>query len=270
MSRIQVGDVGIHYREVGAGDQTVVFSHSYLCDHRHFDPQIEALGDRFRVLAYDHRGHGQSDKPTSGYGIDQLTDDGIGFIEAMGGGPVHWVGLSTGGFVGMRIALRRPDLLQSLTLMDTSAEGEPPLKRIKYEAMFAALRIVGMKPLIAPSMKIMFGREFMRDPARKAERDLWSKRLAANEPAAVIAFGRGIFGRDVILDRLSDIAAPTLVMVGEHDAATPPVCARRIHGAMPGSTLVVIPRAGHLSTIENPAAVNAALIAHLDAVAGAN
>ena len=115
----------LHYTEVGDGPETVVFSHSYLLDHHHFDAQIAALAGRFRVLAYDHRGHGQSDRPRGTCSMEHIYSDGVRVAELLGRGPVHWVGRSTGGYVGLRFAIRRPELLRSLVLMDTAAGPEP-------------------------------------------------------------------------------------------------------------------------------------------------
>ena len=109
MPEIALNGTRLHYVEAGEGADTVVFSHSYLVDHRHFEPQIEALSDRFRVLAYDHRGHGRSGPAAPGCSMETIYEDGLAFLEALGEGPLHWVGLSTGGFVGMRIASRRPE-----------------------------------------------------------------------------------------------------------------------------------------------------------------
>ncbi len=125
MPEVDLDGVRLSFVERGSGAETVVFSHSYLLDHRHFEPQVAALEDRFRVLAYDHRDHGGSERPDGPYEMDAIYVDAVRFVEAMCDGPVHFVGLSTGGFVGVRLGIRRPDLLRSLVLMGTSAENEP-------------------------------------------------------------------------------------------------------------------------------------------------
>ena len=196
-------NVQLHYTEHGEGDETIVLSHSYLVDHRHFEPQIEALKSRYRVLAYDHRGHGRSDKPPDGYSMERIYGDGVAFLEALDTGPVHWIGLSTGGFVGMRIALRRPELLRSLVLMDTAADGEPVFNQVKYRAMFLILRAFGVGPVLDASMKAMFGRAFLKDPDRAEERARWRQRLKDNDFQALIGFGKAIFSRDDVTNQLA-------------------------------------------------------------------
>lgn len=260
MPRVTVEDgVQLHYTEHGAGEETVVFSHSYLVDHRHFGPQLEALRSRYRVLAYDHRGHGQSDRPSDGYTMERIYADGVAFVEALETGPVHWIGLSTGGFVGMRIACRRPELIRSLVLMDTSA-GEPVFNKIKYRTMFLMLRAFGFGPLLGSVMSSMFGRTFLKDPARAEERIHWRQQIGGNDVDMTIRFGKAIFSRDDVTDQLRDVALPTLVVVGEDDRGTPPDMARHLAATIPGARLEVIPRAGHLCTVEEPDAVNRVLL----------
>ncbi|MCP4200610.1 MAG: alpha/beta fold hydrolase [bacterium] len=260
MHKIRVNGTELAYHECGEGPETVVFSHSYLVDHRQFSAQIEALEDRYRVIAFDHREHGQSALVETDYSLDDLVDDATALIERTGAGPCHFVGLSTGGFVGLRLALRSPHLLRSLVLMDTSAELEPALKRLKYETMFQILRVFGFGPLMGSVMGLMFSPAFLNDPKRQDEVDLWRKRMRANDRRAIVRFGRAIFKRDDVLPDLGAIETPTLVIVGADDRPQPSERARRIADGIPGAELMVIPNAGHLSTIDAPDAVNNALI----------
>lgn len=264
MPDVNVSGVRLSYIERGSGTETVVFSHGYLLDHRHFEPQIAALEGRFNVLAYDHRDHGGSERMTEPYEMEDIYEDGVGFLESVCGGPVHWVGLSTGGFVGVRLGIRRPDLLRSLTLMDTTAESEPPFRRTKYAVMLAALPWLGFRPLMGEVMKALFGPTFLRDPERAAERELWKQRIMANDRDALVRFGRAIFHRDDIHGEAARIGTPTAVVVGEEDRARPPAEAYRLAGVVPGARLDLIPRGGHLCTIEEPEAVNAVLGRFLD------
>ncbi len=264
MQKIHVNGTELAYVERGRGLETVVFSHSFLVDHRHFEAQIEALSDRYRIIAFDHREHGQSALTGGDYSMDDLVADAAALIEGLDAAPCHFVGLSTGGFVGLRLALRSAHLLRSLVLMDTSAEREPALKRIKYEAMFQALRVFGFGPLMGIVMSLMFSPVSLGDPARRDEMVLWRERMRANDPRAIIRFGRAIFERDDLMRDLHRILTPTLVIVGEDDRPQPPARARRIADGIPGAELVIIPDAGHLSTLDAPQAVNDALTRFLE------
>ena len=249
----------LHYVDVGQGEETVVFSHSYLLDHRHFQPQIDALSQRARVVAFDHRDHGQSGPASAAYTLDDLVDDAVAVIEHAGAGPCHWVGLSTGGFVGMRLALRHPALLRSLVLMDTSAQPEPRWARLKYEGMFLALRLFGTGPLVDEVSRLLFSPVTRADPTKQPVVEQWVAHLRAADPRALVRFGRAIFARDDVSTALHAVDLPTLVLVGADDQATPPSRARHLAGLIPGARLEVIPDAGHICTQEQPEAVLASL-----------
>jgi pimeloyl-ACP methyl ester carboxylesterase len=263
MPEIAVNGARLHYLDRGEGAESIVFSHSYLLDHRHFEAQIEALSDRYRCLAYDHRGHGQSEVSAGGYEMENLYADAVAFIEAVGGAPCHFVGLSTGGFIGLRLGIRRPELLRSLVLMDTSAEAEPAGNRLRYTLLFLILGLLGYGPVLNTGMRLLFGPRFLEQPERRQEVAEWRRRLTAHDRRAMIRFGRGIAARASVRRELPTIRTPTLVIVGEDDVATPPVCARRIAQGIPNARMCLIPGAGHLTTVEQPAAVTAALVAFL-------
>jgi pimeloyl-ACP methyl ester carboxylesterase len=259
MPEVIANGIRLHYTVVGRGEETIVFSHSFLASSEHFRPQLEALSDRYHCIAFDHRGHGYSEVPREGYDMETIYDDAEGFIEALGCGPCHFVGLSTGGFVGMRLAIRRPDLLRSLVLMDTSADEEPPLMAQQYKFLGHIVRRVGWRPVLGMVMRKMFARKFLDDPAQRAEVEAWRARFLTMDTFAGPEFGVGISSRESVFSQLGRIRVPTLVMVGEQDIATPPSRARRLAAGIEGAELVVIPDAGHLCTVEEPAAVNAAL-----------
>jgi pimeloyl-ACP methyl ester carboxylesterase len=267
MARLKVNGVELEVVERGSGSECIVFSHSYLVDHRHFEAQMAALEDRYRIIAYDHRDHGQSARVDGAYGIYDLVADGAAVIEATGAAPCHWVGLSTGGFVGMRLALQHRDKLKSLTLMDTSAEAEGRLVRMKYHALMLALRVVGIRPLVGEAAKSLLGRTTLDAPERAELLALWRDRMADNDPDALIRFGKAIWSRDDVLDALRATELPTLIVVGAEDRSLPPVHARRMHEAIAGSRLEIIEDAGHLCTVERPERVSEVLTAFIDEVA---
>lgn len=263
MKRVRVNGRELAYVEAGDGEQTVVLSHCWLLDHRHYAAQIEAMKSRFRVLAYDHRDHGQSDRADGPYTLDDLCADAVGFIEAMGAAPCHFIGLSTGGFVGLRVALRRPELIRQLVLMDTSAGAEPWPNRLRNEGMYIVLRALGFRPLLGAALDGLFGPEYRRAPANRDAIDGWIRCLLELDRGGVSRFGRAISRRRSVEAQLPAIGARTLVVVGEDDRTTPPRYARRITAGIPDAELVVVPRAGHLVTVENPAVVNEALLEFL-------
>jgi 3-oxoadipate enol-lactonase len=263
MPKISVNGASIHYEDMGSGPDKIVFSHSYLVDSYHFFPQMQALKDKYRCLAYDHRGHGQSEVTEDGYDMENLYADALGFIEGLDCAPCHFVGLSTGGFIGLRLAIRRPDLLKSLILMDTSADAEPEENLKQYKMLLFVVRWFGYRPVVGRVMPLFFGKKFLNDPARQDQVKEWRQRLMANDRKAMIKFGQGIFAREGVYDQLGQIKTPTLMVVGEEDVPTPKAKAERIAQGIPGARLVSIPDAGHLCTVDEPAAVTTAIEAFL-------
>jgi len=262
MPTITVNGATLWYTDEGAGPAAIVFAHGLLWSGRMFDAQVAALKDRHRCITFDFRGQGQSAVTADGYDMETLAEDAVALIEALGASPCHFVGLSMGGFVGMRLAARRPELIRSLVLMETSAEPEPAESGAKYRMLGRVVSMVGrlgMRLVMPRVMRIMFGRKFLEDPARRAERRLWKARGMENDPVGVVRALQGVIDRVAIYDELPRITCPTLVMVGDQDVATVPAKAQRIHAAIPGSRLVVIPGAGHTSSAEEPEFVNAAL-----------
>lgn len=266
MPDIEINGRSIHYVEHGAGAETVVFSHGYLMRHQMFEAQIAPLSKNYRVIAFDHRGHGQSDPCHDAFGIYDLVDDAAGLIDALVDGPVHFAGMSTGGFVGMRLLLRRPDLIKRLILIDTSAEAEDPQKLKRFNLLLFLVRFVGLRPLLGQVVPLMFGAPFRKDPARKAENAAWTSYIGGLGKTSVRRFGRAIFDRDDVLPALGslEIQPPTLIIVGDEDVVTPPGKAAAMQQAIAGSTLVSIPASGHSSPVEQPDDVTRAMVDFLN------
>lgn len=248
----------LSYVESGAGPQTVVFSHGLLMNQQMFDAQRHALEPNYRVIGYDHRGQGDS-APAAPYDMDTLTEDAAGLIQATQAGPCHFVGLSMGGFVGLRLAARYPELLRSLTLLNTSASPEPLSKRLRYRAMQAVVSLFGPGPLIGQVLPVMFGRSFLADSARADVRERWIHHVRSL-PRRIVGPVGGVIARDSVLDELKYIRCPTLVLTADEDHTTPPAEAERIARLVTGARLLRLPACGHTSAVEAPAAVNQALL----------
>jgi 3-oxoadipate enol-lactonase len=267
MPTLRVNGANLYYEERGAGAEAIVFAHGLLWSGRMFDDQVAELSTRYRCITFDFRGQGASEVTADGCDMDTLADDAAALIEALGAAPCHFVGLSMGGFIGMRLAVHRPELLRSLVLMETSADPEPNV--VKYRALGGIVRVfgrLGMRMVMGRVMRIMFGRKFLEDPARAADRYLWRKRGMENDPAGILRALNGVIDRRGVYEEIVRISLPTLVMVGDQDVATVPAKAERIAARIAGARLVVIPGAGHTSSAEEPAFVNRELSAFLATV----
>jgi pimeloyl-ACP methyl ester carboxylesterase len=268
MATFDLDGTSLFYEDTGPGStgETIAFSHGLLWGTELFAAQIAALRGRYRCIAWDHRGQGQSAADHRfTIGMELVWQDAAQLLDKLVGGPVHFVGLSMGGFVAMRMAARRPDLVRSLMLLETSSDPEPVDNIARYRMLTRVTKLLGPKPVKNKVAPIMMGKTILGDKARKDElaryvdlmsrrRDIWR---AVN----------GVIDRAGIHSELSRITAPTLVVVGDEDVATPRPKAEKIAGAIAGAKLVTIPRAGHSSPVEEPAAVTAAIEEFLRALA---
>ena len=263
MPMIRANGTALHYEDTGSSGAPIVFSHGLLWNSALFAPQIAVLKNGYRCIAYDHRGQGRSaDGIGRAISMETVTEDAAALIEKLGLGPVHFCGLSLGGIVGMRLAIGRPGLIRSLVLLDTTADAEP--YKLKYKAMTVMARLFGVGFVAPAVMPALYGKTTLNDPARADERHEWTQQLNTNR-SSIWRAANGVLERKSIHGELGKITAPTLVMVGDEDVSTPKALADRIVGAIPQAKLIVVPDAGHSSTVEQPAIVTAAISAFLDA-----
>ena len=265
---MRINGIELHVEETGRGSP-IVFSHGLLLSTRMYDPQVSVLSARHRCIAYDHRGQGQSAMPEERtISIERTYDDAVSLIESLGRAPCHFVGLSMGGFVGMRLAARKPALLRSLILIDTTSEAEPRRNLPRYRALNAITRLGGLRFAAGRVVPIMFGESFLRDRHREAERTEQLRRLRGNRRRIYRAVN-GVIGRDDCSDELSAITTPTLVLHGEEDRAISLRRGRELAARIAGAKFVAIPRAGHTATIEAPERVTAEIAGFIAAVEAA-
>lgn len=260
MALIPVNGAQVHITDTGYPDgkpeaPVVVFGHGLLFSGNMFQEQIRRLYPSYRCVAIDWRGQGKSPATADGYDMETLFEDAAAIIDGLGVGPVHYVGLSMGGFIGMRLAARRPELIKSLTLLDTSAGPEDPDKVKQYRLLASIYRWVGMVPLEGKVKPLMFGPTFLASPEAKAGVDQWKAVLKAVDRVGMKKAILGVTDRLPIAAELASITVPTLVAVGEDDVATPVHKSEAIVAGMKGSTLKLVPNCGHSSTVEQPEAL---------------
>lgn len=241
----------------------VVLWHSLLCDGGMWKAQIDALDGRARVINVDAPGHGKSAPTTRRYGIEDSSEAAIEVLDALGIERCKWVGLSWGGMVGMRLALRHPRRIERLALLDTNADAETKEKLPSYRVLAFLARTIGPIPMLLDRIvPIFFSPETIRE--RPDVVATFRQRLAAMDRASIgHAVDAVIFTRRDLRPEIGRIDCPTLVMVGADDVATPAQRADDIVSRIAGARLVTIPGAGHLSAWEQPGAVNAALLPFL-------
>jgi pimeloyl-ACP methyl ester carboxylesterase len=222
-----------------------------------------ALATRFTVLNVDARGHGRS-VARGPFTLEDLAEDWRAILDREAIERAALCGLSMGGMTAMRLAVRAPERVAALALVDTSARGERPRSRPKYRLLAEALRLLGFRDaLFPPAVRSLFGATARRERPELVARTV--ARIRENDPRQIYPACRAVFGRASVLDTLGAIRCPTLVLCGEEDVATKPRESRLIAGRIPGARLVELPRTGHLSALEAPDAVAAHVGAFLDA-----
>lgn len=263
MPHIQINGAKLYYEEHGTGPETIMFSHGLLWSGVMFHNQVAALKKQYRCITFDFRGQGKSEVTGSGYDIESLYEDAVALIRKLDCGRCHFAGLSMGGFVALRIAIRHPEMLKSLILLETSSDPEARESARKYRMLNIVARWIGLGVVADRVMEIMFGRKFLNDPVRAELRQEWRNRMVANNRIGITRAVMGVITRAGVADQLGSITTPTLIIVGDQDVATVPARSEKMHAAIPNSRLVIIPGAGHTSTVEEPVAVNAAIAGFL-------
>ena len=180
MPQVELNGAQIHFTDTGGDNDAIVFSHGLLFSGAMFAEQIAYFQDNYRCITFDHRGQGQSGITQDGYDMETLTADAAALIQHLDIGPCHFVGLSMGGFVGMRLAAQRSELLKSLTLLNTSADPEPAENGPKYRMLNFIARWFGLKLVIGRVMPILFGQTFLNDSARAQEKKQWASAIVGN------------------------------------------------------------------------------------------
>ena len=254
--KANVNGIEVYYELHGRdGAPWLVLSHSLACSTRMWDPQIDAFKDRYRILAYDTRGHGQSMAPAGAYTLEMLADDLQALLGHLGIERTHFAGLSMGGMIGQTFALKHPGVFTSLVLADTTSRYPAEAAGVWAERIKTA-ETRGMQPLVQPTLERWF-----TEPFRKAHPEVVERvgALIASTPVAGYVGCSHAIPKINLTARLKEIKLPILVICGEQDGGTPPAMAREIHDNAPGSRLVLIPRAAHLSNLEQPQAFNRAL-----------
>lgn len=260
-----VDAVPVAWREEGDGP-LVLLLHGLGMTRTGWDPQLAALGGRYRCVAWDMPGYGASPPPPAPLSFALAADAAAGLIGALGATSAHVVGLSMGGQIALHLALRHPARVRSLALLDTSPafglDGTDPeaWKRLRLDPLD---RGVTPAQMAEPVLRSIMAPDVAPDALAAAVASM--ERIPPDGLRATVE----MLPTHDVRARLPEIACPTLVVVGERDRETPPAYAEAIAAGIPGARLEVVPRAGHIVNLEAPAETAALLSAHLDAVEAA-
>jgi len=254
-----VSGLVLHHEAAGAGDApSLLMVGSLGTTLQMWEPQLEPLSSRFRVIRLDLRGHGRSPVPDGPYSIADLGADVLATCERLGVARTSYCGLSIGGMIGMWVAANAPELVDRLVLISTSAH----LDGSAYAERAAVVRSAGTTEVVADAVvQRWFTPSWAAEHPAVVDRH---RRMIAGTPAEGYAgCCEAVAGVDLRAE-LARISAPTQVIAGADDPATPPVHGRAVADAIPGARLVVLDDAAHLANVQQAAAIASMIAEHLD------
>ncbi|NKF24530.1 alpha/beta fold hydrolase [Solimonas marina] len=256
-----VNGQNLYYEDSGSTRPVVVFSHGLLMDHEMFAPQVDALRERYRCIVWDERGHGLTAGGTlAPFSYYDSADDLVALLDHLGIESAVLAGMSQGGYLSLRCALRHPQRVRALVLIDTQAQTEDATKTAGYRQMIDVWAQQGLPQPVADTIaQIILG-------AGWAGAAVWQDKWRGWQPHNLLGCFQALVSRDDVSDRLRDIEVPALVVHGEADAAIALDRARDMAGRLPDAELVVVPGAGHAANLTNPQPVNAAILRFLEAL----
>ncbi len=253
MKTAKSNGINITYEVHGRGDP-VLFIHGFPLSRELWRPMIEPMSDRFTLIMPDLRGMGDSEA-TCDASMADYSDDLAALLEVIGEKrPAAVVGLSMGGYVAFEFYRRHRDRVRALVLADTRAEADTPESaKTRLETAEKVMR--EGSGVVADAMAAkLFARS--ASPALVEE---WRAIMTATKPMGVAAALKAMASRPDSTPTLKDIVVPTLIVVGEEDAITPPPLSRAMHAGIAGSRIRMIPECGHMPPVERPDAFSRAV-----------
>ena len=259
MKKQFITSANLAYQDVGQGFP-LLMGHSFLWDSHMWAPQIAHFQKNYRCLVPELWSHGSSDPlPAASYTLEKLAQEYWQFTQQLNVTRFALIGLSVGGMWATQLALSHPEAISALVLMDTFVGEEPPTTQKAYFELLDAIENTQSftLPLINKIAPYFFGKETALTQPQLVE--TFKQSLLATPQAHIkgkVALGRMIFDRPCLLDRLAELQIPTLIVVGEEDLPRPAHEAQAMLKRIPHAQLALIPKAGHICTLEQPAFVN--------------
>ena len=261
MNFIEVNGVGLRFELSGSGERAIVLIHEMGGTLESWDQVVPRLASSRRVLRYDTRGAGLSEKVRGTLSIDTMVDDLAALMDAVGaGGKVALAGIAVGGAIALHAAVRLPQRI-SAVVVGSPAIGIAAERRAAVLPRVDAIERDGMRSAVDDSMANGYPQELRQDTARFAA---FRSRWLGNDPASYATIYRMLAGMDLQAE-LARIACPALVLVGSLDRVRPPALAEPVASAIPGARYKVLPT-GHYMAVETPELVAAAIGDFLDEV----
>ena len=253
MPTIKSNNINLNY-EVNGDGQPLLLIHGLGSSARDWELQVTEFSKTYKVITFDLRGHGQSDKPPGPYSMPLFSSDTAGLLRALGVESAHVVGLSLGGGIAFQLAVDSPALVRTMVIVNSAPE--LVVRTFKDQLgvwqRFAIVRLLGMRRMAEVLSKRLFP-----NTEHALLRATFVERWAENDPRAYENAMRAMIGWSVTA-KLGSIGCPTLVIAADQDY-TPVALKEAYTRLMPNARLVVIPDAHHATPVEQPAQFNAVL-----------
>lgn len=250
-----VNNLEVSYTDQGPDDAPVViFIHGFPLNKSMWNKQVEVLKEDYRVIAYDIRGHGDSDTGTENFSIRLFENDLIRLMDKLKIDKASLCGLSMGGYIALNAIVYNPERFDSLVLSDTSCLSDTPEARTKRLNVINTIFENGVSNYADESVKNLFATESFS--TKKAEISSVKEMIRNTNEESICCSLLALSARKETCHKLSGIDVPVLILVGEEDKITPPEVSKMMCENIKDSTLHVIQHAAHLSNMENPEEFN--------------
>ena len=263
MPSVSIGDADIYYEDKGEGPPLVLVP-GLAGSGAFFISQVSEFSKSFRTIVHDHRGAGRSTHARIHYSVEQMADDTLRLMDALGIDSAHLVGHSTGGAIGQVIATEHPERLRSLVLSATWAGPDPYFRRM-FESRKQTLLDSGVEAYLKASSLVQTTPKWVSENDEFLT-ELHRVTVETCAPVEVMVSRIDAILRHDRRSRLLQIHVPTLVIVARDDMITPQFYSEELASAIPGAKLIVLEGGGHYSPAIYSAAYNAAVGAFLRAV----
>jgi 3-oxoadipate enol-lactonase len=250
-----VNDMVVSYSDLGPDDAPIIiFIHGFPLNKTMWNEQVDALKDNFRVIAYDIRGHGESDAGNDPFSIDLFVTDLIRFMDTLKISKASLCGLSMGGYIALKAVESYSERFESIVLSDTTCLADLPEAKEKRMKSIENIINNGVYKYADGSLNNLFAPESLLS---KPDEMLSVKKMIINtSELSLCSTLLALASREETCTNLSKINIPVLILVGEKDKIIPQSAAKFMQKKIKNSSLKVIESAGHLSNLENPKVFN--------------
>jgi len=253
MAFADVNGQRIHFEDTGGNGPVLAFSHGLLMDGSMWDPQMEALRDRHRCITWDERGHGQTESDGTGFTYWDSAADLLALLGHLGVTRATLIGMSQGGYLTQRAAVRAPELVEALVFVASSARPEDPEKAELYGTLLDTWERDGLGQDLAQMIAaIVLGANWDGSAA-------WIAKWQRMDTSSLRGTLEPLFKREDFTSRLGELDRPALVIWGDRDVAVSAEHARELADGLPQGSLEVVPGGGHGVNLTHPQEVNRAL-----------